>query len=113
MPDVRASGGARCSSPALTNGGCNKGTNNTVIRIFGKEPTFRFFKSTNRYIDKVNNDNVINVDVNEIFSKDYDTFETAYLDICTKLNITPQINRVRAFILLWLERQERYKKLLA
>jgi len=88
-------------------------SNNTVIRIFGKEPTFRFFKSTNRYIDKVNNDNVINVDVNEIFSKDYDTFETAYLDICTKLNITPQINRVRAFILLWLERQERYKKLLA
>ena len=48
-----------------------------------------------------------NIKINE----DYDTFETAYLDICTKLDITPQINRVRAFILLWLERQERYKKL--
>ena len=85
--------------------------NNTIVRIFGKEPTFRFFKSTDRYIDKIYNDNVINVDVNKIFSSDYDTFETAYLDICTKLNITPQTNRVRAFILLWLERQERYKKL--
>jgi len=86
---------------------------NTVVRISGKEPDFRFFKPTGRYIDKVNNDNVINVDVNEIFSKDYDTFESSYLYLCSKLNITPQVNRVRAFILLWLERQERYKKLLA
>ena len=86
---------------------------NTVVRISGKEPDFRFFKTTGRYIDKVNNDNVINVDVNEIFSKDYDTFESSYLYLCSKLNITPQVNRVRAFILLWLERQERYKKLLA
>ena len=81
--------------------------NNTIVRIFGKEPTFRFFESTDRYIDKIDNDNVINVDVNEIFSKDYYIFETAYLDICTKLDITPKINSVRAFILLWLERQER------
>ena len=36
---------------------------------------------------------------------------TDYLYLCNNLDITPQINRVRAFILLWLERQERYKKL--
>ena len=83
----------------------------TIVRIFGKEPTFRFFESTNRYIDKIDNDNVINVDVNEIFSKDYDTFESSYLYLCNNLDITPQTNRVRAFILLWLEKQERYKKL--
>ena len=85
--------------------------NNTVVRVYGKEPDFRFFDSTGMYKKPKQFPNVINVDVNEIFSKDYDTFETAYLDICTKLDITPQINRVRAFILLWLERQERYKKL--
>jgi len=87
--------------------------NNTVVRIFGKEPTFRFFESTDRYIPPIYVDNVINIDVNEIFSKDYDIFIVSYLYLCSKLEITPQINRVRAFILLWLERQERYKKLLA
>jgi len=82
-----------------------------TVYLYGKEPDFRFFDSTDMYKKPKQFPNVINVDVNEIFSKDYDTFETAYLDICTKLDITPQINRVRAFILLWLERQERYKKL--
>ena len=85
--------------------------NNTVVRIFGKEPTFRFFESTDRYLQPIYVDNVINIDVNEIFSKDYDTFESSYLYLCNNLDITPQTNRVRAFILLWLERQERYKKL--
>lgn len=85
--------------------------NNTIVRIYGKEPTFRFFKSTGRYKKYIDRPNVINIDVNEIFSKDYDTFESSYLYLCNNLDITPQINRVRAFILLWLERQERYKKL--
>jgi hypothetical protein len=84
---------------------------NTIVRISGKEPDFRFFKSTDRYKKPKQLPNVINIDVNEIFSKDYDTFEASYLDLCTKLDITPQTNRVRAFILLWLELQERYKKL--
>jgi len=86
-------------------------TKNTIVRISGKEPDFRFFKSTGRYIKYMDIPNVINIDVNEIFSKDYDTFESSYLYLCNNLDITPQINRVRAFILLWLERQERYKKL--
>lgn len=86
---------------------------NIIVRVSGKEPDFRFFKPTGRFLCPVDSPNVINIDVNEIFSKDYDTFETAYLHLCTKLNITPQTNKVRAFILLWLERQERYKKLLA
>ena len=85
--------------------------NNTIVSIYGKEPDFRFFKSTGRYKKYIDRPNVINIDVNEIFSKDYDTFESSYLYLCNNLDITPQINRVRAFILLWLERQERYKKL--
>lgn len=86
-------------------------TKNTIVRIYGKEPDFRFFKSTGRCIKYKDIPNVINIDVNEIFSKDYDTFESSYLYLCNNLDITPQTNRVRAFILLWLERQERYKKL--
>ena len=85
--------------------------NNTIVRIYGKEPDFRFFNSTDRYKKPKQLPNVINIDVNEIFSKDYDTFESSYLYLCNNLDITPQTNRVRAFILLWLERQERYKKL--
>ena len=85
--------------------------NNTIVNIYGKEPDFRFFKPTGRFLYPVDSPNVINIDVNEIFSKDYDTFESSYLYLCNNLDITPQINRVRAFILLWLERQERYKKL--
>ena len=84
---------------------------NTIVRISGKEPDFRFFKPTGRFLYPVDSPNVINIDVNKIFSKDYDTFESSYLYLCNNLDITPQINRVRAFILLWLERQERYKKL--
>lgn len=89
-----------------------KHTKIPVVRLCGKAPTFRYFINdmpSDSY--SVPSPNAINIDVNDIFSSDYDTFETTYLDLCSKLDITPRINRVRAFILLWLERQERYKKL--
>ena len=69
---------------------------------------FNFKKQINNlYFDS----NSIIYDALRNLSKDYDTFESSYLYLCNNLDITPQINRVRAFILLWLERQERYKKL--
>ena len=89
-----------------------KHTKITMIRLCGKAPTFRSFtKPIPTNSDPIIFSNVINVDVNDIFSSEYSIFETTYLGLCSKLNITPQINRVRAFILLWLEKQERYKKL--
>ena len=89
-----------------------KHTKIPMVRLCGKAPTFRHFtKSISTDSNPVDSPNVINIDVNEIFSKDYDTFEASYLYLCNNLDITPQINRVRAFILLWLERQERYKNL--
>ena len=89
-----------------------KHTKITMIRLCGKAPTFRSFtKPIHTNSAPILFNNVINVDVNDIFSSEYSIFETTYLDLCSKLEITPQINRVRAFILLWLEKQERYKKL--
>lgn len=89
-----------------------KHTKISIVNIHGNAPTFRYFiKPMETHVAPIPYSNVINIDVNEIFSKDYDTFELSYLYLCNNLNITPQTNRVRAFILLWLERQERYKKL--
>jgi len=89
-----------------------KHTKIPVVRLCGKAPTFRHFTESIPTDSKsILFNNVINVDVSDIFSSDYSIFETTYLDVCVKLDITPQTNRVRAFILLWLERQERYKKL--
>lgn len=89
-----------------------KHTKISIVRLCGKAPTFRYFTNPIDNNSKtIPFDNVINVDVNDIFSSEYSIFETTYLELCSKLDITPQINRVRAFILLWLEKQERYKKL--
>lgn len=52
---------------------------------------------------------VFKVDTNKLMSKDYDTFLTEYLKLVFEFDLTPRINSVRAFILLWLEKQERMK----
>ena len=46
-------------------------------------------------------------------SPDYDTFLEAYIQLVQELNLTPKINSVRSFILMWLERQERFKRTLS
>ena len=51
--------------------------------------------------------------LDKLMSKDYDTFLSEYLKLVLELNLTPRVNSVRAFILMWLERQERMKRSLS
>jgi hypothetical protein len=53
------------------------------------------------------------VTIDKLMSKDYDTFLSEYLKLVLELKLTPRINSVRAFILMWLERQERMKRSLS
>jgi hypothetical protein len=46
-----------------------------------------------------------NLNVDYLFSTDYSTFETEYYKLIAHFNLTSCINRVRAFILLTLERE--------
>jgi len=63
-------------------------------------------------IESVQSENLINLNVNKLFSYDYEEFESEYLTLCKNIDIFPQINSVRSFILLWLEKQQRLKKIL-
>ena len=45
-------------------------------------------------------------------SENYKEFEKEYLALCQSLNIFPQMNSVRSFILLWIEKQKRYVELI-
>ena len=56
---------------------------------------------------------VFTVNINSLMSKDYDTFLDEYLKIVFEFDLTPRINSVRSFILMWLERQERLKRTLS
>jgi hypothetical protein len=87
---------------------------NLVVRVVGKEPDrkIRINPNNPKHVDMVYKNNVINLNINNLFSQNYDEFEAEYLNLCSKLNIFPQINSVRSFILLWLEKQKRLKKIL-
>jgi len=56
---------------------------------------------------------VIKVRIDKLMSLDYDTFLQEYLNLVFEFNLTPRINSVRAFTLMWLERQERFKRSLS
>lgn len=52
-------------------------------------------------------DETFNIDVSRLFSSDYEEFLDEYLKIVYEFDLTPRINSVRSFVLLWLERQKR------
>lgn len=70
------------------------------------------FKNQYTRIEPVVKDNVINVRIDKLLSENYKEFEKEYLALCQSLNIFPQINSVRSFILLWIEKQKRYVELI-
>jgi hypothetical protein len=56
---------------------------------------------------------VIKVNMYDLMSTDYNIFLEEYLKLVYEFNLTPRINSVRAFVLMWLERQERFNKTLS
>lgn len=79
------------------------------VRIYGKvipRPNTQW-NSTNAILP-VTNENVINVDIDKILSKDYRTFESEYFLMCNNLKIRPSPIPVRGYILNFLDRINNY-----
>lgn len=53
------------------------------------------------------------VNINKLMSENYNTFLKEYLKIVYEFDLSPRINSVRSFILMWLERQKRLKRSLS
>ena len=62
---------------------------------------------TLKRVQPINHANVLNIDISQLFSSDYETFFNEYLKLVLHFDLTIQTNAVRAFILRYLER-ERY-----
>lgn len=58
-------------------------------------------------IYKSGKSNFININPSNLLNKNYKIFIKEYVYLCYKLNLEYKGNSVRAFILLWLEKQER------
>lgn len=85
---------------------------NKVIRLVGSfdRPEI-IFRRLREPLEPVYHDHVLNIEINKLVSKDFDVFLKEYLKMCWWLKITPQINNVRAFILLWTEKQKKFKEI--
>tara|TARA_R110000803_G_scaffold8387_5_gene26931 strand:+ start:3123 stop:3812 length:690 start_codon:yes stop_codon:yes gene_type:complete len=53
-------------------------------------------------------DNIHNIDNYNFLSYDYNKFLNEYLALCARLKVMPNISNVRAYVLLWLERLNRF-----
>ena len=77
----------------------------TVIRVCGKpfrrKGQYAKFKTTNPV---ENLKNVVNVNINNLLSYDYPTFEKEYFGLCSNLNINATPIPVRGYILNYLDR---------
>ena len=90
-----------------------------VVKLFGKpldrfNKAARFQKKTNKYYNAVfippsEPDFILNIEASKLFSHNYDDYLNEYLKLTTYLNVVPKVNSVRQFILLWMEKQERFK----
>jgi len=82
--------------------------NNTCkgIRLYG-QPLYRF--NSGDAVEKSFHKNVLNVEAKKLFSEDYEEFLEEYLKVVRFLDLAPNVNQVRAFILLWIEKQKRFK----
>ena len=89
-----------------------------IIKLYGKSLN-RFrkalrFKKKNEiyeidYVPSSNSKNICNIEASKLFSQNFDEFLNEYLKIVDYLDVSPKINSARQFILLWLEKQERFK----
>lgn len=96
---------------------CHTYLKNPCIRIYGsvddlvdKNVTAYRWKASRKYIEPVTAKNVYNLCIEKLLSDDYDIFLDEYLKLCAHLDILPNINNVRAFILLQKERIKRFEE---
>lgn len=95
---------------------CHNYINAKSVRIYGdvskiiknKDNTVFRYRAARKYIDPVDHSNVHNLCIENIFSADFDVYLEEYLKLCQFLDMLPNINNVRAFILFHKEKLERY-----
>lgn len=75
-----------------------------VIRICGSFSERGDQYTNSNITTPVNEDNVINLQLHNILSKEYKTFEKEYFELCEKLLINPTPIPVRGYILNYLDR---------
>ena len=74
---------------------------------------FDHLKNMNYEVADYSKEDVFKFNIQKLMSPEYDIFLEAYIKLVQELNLTPKINSVRSFILMWLERQERFKRTLS
>ena len=75
---------------------------NPHIWVYG---TRNRLNMTKAYFEPSPHPSAYNLNMNNLFSTDYSTFETEYYNLIAHFNLTSCLNNVRAFILLVLERE--------
>ena len=83
------------------------GTNKPHIQVYGKLD--RLGMEVKEYAPSIN-PQAYNLNISNLFSTDYITFETEYFKLINRFNLTSCLNQVRAFILLSLERENYISK---
>ena len=91
-----------------------------IVRIVGNIQNLTNLNDSNSifrdrdgvYIEPCYDDNFLNLEVEKFMSDDYDTYLDEYLKLCTFLNLTPNINNVRQYILLLKDKINRYERTL-
>ena len=91
-----------------------------IIRIVGNIQNLTNLNDSNSifrdrdgvYIEPCYDDNFLNLEVEKFMSDDYDTYCQEYLKLCSFLNLSPNINNVRQYILLLKDKINRYENTL-
>jgi hypothetical protein len=84
-----------------------------IIRICGSvghitKAKIKYTMKSDKIIKPIIADNIHNIDNYNFLSYDYSSFEKEYLALCARLKAMPNISNVRAYVLLWLERLNRF-----
>jgi hypothetical protein len=85
----------------------NKLPNKSFIWVYGNKNRVKW---NNEYYEPCVHPFAYNLNLDALYSTDYLTFETEYYKLIAHFNLTSRLNRVRAFILLSLEREQYIKK---
>lgn len=91
-----------------------------IVRIVGNIQELSNLNNSNSvfrnkigtHIEPCYDSNFCNIDVEKFMSDDFDTYCNEYLKLCDFLNLSPNINNVRQYLLLLKEKINRYEKTL-
>ena len=75
-----------------------------IVRVVGDSLIRKIYNKDPLEIEE--HTHTFNLNINKLTSVDYNTFLKEYLRLCKFLHIKPNIDKVRAFINIWLDKQK-------